>query len=64
MLVGLSKVALEVLGWFCALVSLGGDVALFGGVAKAKRVSRFFFSFYKSTLQIFDEAYYTLGKTL
>lgn len=45
MLVGLSKVALEVLGWFCALVSLGGDVALFGGVAKAKRVSRFFFFF-------------------
>lgn len=65
MFVGLSKVALEVLGWLCAIVSLGGDVALFGGVARAKRVSLdFFFLFTKVLLQIFDEVYYTVGKSL
>lgn len=56
--------ALEVLGQLCAVVSLGGDVALFGGVARAKRGSLDFFSFYKSTWQIFDEVYYTLGKLI
>lgn len=41
--VGLNKVALEVLGWLCAIVSLGGDVALFGAIAKAESVHLDFF---------------------
>lgn len=35
--IGLKKVAFEALGRLCALVSLGGDIALLSGVAKAKR---------------------------
>lgn len=55
---------LEVLGQLCAVVSLGGDVALFVGVATAQRVCLDFFSYFKRTLEIFDEFYYTLRKKL
>ena len=35
--------ALEVLGRLCAIASLGGDVALFGGVGDTERVNLGFF---------------------
>lgn len=46
---------LGVLGQLCAAVSLGGDVALFGGVATAQRVCLDFFSYFKRTLERYDE---------
>ena len=55
---------MEALGQLCAVVSLGGDVALFGGIATAQRVCLDFFSYFKRTLEIFDEFYYTLRKNL
>lgn len=55
--------SVEVLGQLCAVVSLGGDVALFVGVATAQRVCLDLFHF-KRTLEIFDEFYYTLLKNL
>lgn len=52
---------LGVLGQLCAVMSLGGDVALFGGIATAQRVN---LDFSKRTVQMFDEFYYTLQKNL